>query len=127
MMLLRDLLYKVNTTKLIGRTSIDIHNITFDSRKISDGDLFIAIKGEKVDGHDYICTAIDSGAKVIVVQQMPVSIKKGITYIKVVDSKKALAIISANFYNNPSENKINRCNRNKWENNYCKFITSTIY
>ena len=102
-MLLRDLLYKVNTTKLIGRTSIDIHNITFDSRKISDGDLFIAIKGEKVDGHDFICTAIDSGAKVIVVQQMPVSIKKGITYIKVVDSKKALAIISANFYNNPSE------------------------
>jgi UDP-N-acetylmuramoyl-L-alanyl-D-glutamate--2,6-diaminopimelate ligase len=64
---------------------------------------FVAIKGTLSDGHDYIEKAIALGANVIVCEHFPETIAQGITFVQVNDTNEALAFLSANFYDNPSE------------------------
>ena len=54
MKLLRDILYKVAIKSVLGSTDRDISNIEYDSRKVQENDLFVAIKGTVKDGHQYI-------------------------------------------------------------------------
>ena len=102
-MKLQDLLYKVNILKLIGSTNIEISDVQFDSRKIQKKGLFIAIKGTISDGHQYIQNTIKEGVIAIIVEQLPSQLNDNITYVQVANSYNALAVIAANFYNNPSE------------------------
>ena len=97
-----DLLSGLNYEFLSGKDDIDINNLQYDSRSVKDGDVFFAISGFSVDGHSFIEKAIENGAKVIVVEK-DVNFKEGITYIKVEDGRKALAIAACNFYDNPSK------------------------
>ncbi|SFI81804.1 UDP-N-acetylmuramoyl-L-alanyl-D-glutamate--2,6-diaminopimelate ligase [Olleya namhaensis] len=101
---LKDILYKVTLDAVVGSTDVLVRNIQFNSRSIAVNDVFVAIKGSLTDGHNYIDKAIEQGAIVVVCQEVPVNTKTGITYIKVDDSSRALAIMAANFYGNPSEN-----------------------
>jgi UDP-N-acetylmuramoyl-L-alanyl-D-glutamate--2,6-diaminopimelate ligase len=100
--ILKDILYKVALTEVIGTTDISISSVQFDSRKVKEDCLFIAIKGLTVDGHNFIEQTIKSGATVIVCEELPKKVHKGITYLKVKDSSEALAIIASNFYEHPS-------------------------
>lgn len=100
---LKDILYKVAITEVIGDTSMLISQINFDSRKIASSQLFVATKGVSVDGHNFINKAIELGAIAIVCEELPKDINDNITYIKVKDSAYALGIIASNFYDNPSE------------------------
>ena len=102
-MKLQELLYKVNILKVFGSTNIEIPIIHFDSRKINAKALFVAIEGSASDGHQYIQNAIKAGAIAIIVEQIPIELNDNITYIQVVSSYNALAIIAANFYKTPSE------------------------
>ena len=102
-MLLKDLLYKVNIDAVIGSTDVSIQKIEFDSRKIEFNDAFVALKGTNSDGHKYIEQTINQGAIVIICQEKPVRIVNGVTYIVVNDSQEALAILAANYYDNPSK------------------------
>lgn len=102
-MKLQDLLYKVNILKLVGSTNVEICDVQFDSRKIKEGSLFVAINGINLDGHQYITRAIKSGAIAIIVEQMPVKLNDNIIYVQVSSSYDAIGIIAGNFYNNPSE------------------------
>jgi UDP-N-acetylmuramoyl-L-alanyl-D-glutamate--2,6-diaminopimelate ligase len=86
-----------------GATDLAISKIEFDSRKVESNTAFVAIKGTLSDGHDYIEKAIALGANVIVCEQFPETIVQGITYVQVNDTNEALAYLSANFYDNPSE------------------------
>lgn len=88
---------------LKGSTDIDITGIEHDSRKIQKGDLFVAIKGFTVDGHDFIQEAIDNGAKCIIVQREVEVEGEDITIIKVEDTILALARLSSIFYGEPSK------------------------
>jgi UDP-N-acetylmuramoyl-L-alanyl-D-glutamate--2,6-diaminopimelate ligase len=101
---LKDILYKVTLDAVVGSTDVLVRNIQFNSRSIAVNDVFVAIKGSLTDGHQYIDKAIAQGAIAVVCQEIPVNPKTGITYIKVDDSSRALAIMAANFYGNPSEN-----------------------
>ena len=101
---LKDILYKVTINAVVGSTNVKINAIDFDSRKISENDVFVAIKGNLVDGHDYIETAIKNGAIAIVCEVMPAHFQNGITYVEVESASKALAFMTSNFYQNPSEN-----------------------
>lgn len=101
MILLKDILYKVSLQSASGDMNIPIMGVQFDSRKVEKGDLFVAVKGTQVDGHDYIQAAIDKGAVAIVCQEEQTPID-GITTAKTSDSSRALAIIAANYYGNPS-------------------------
>ena len=102
MKLLKDILYKVRLVGVIGSTKSSVSSIAFDSRKIERNGLFVATRGTSVDGHQYIDTAIEAGAKAIVCETMPENILSGITYIQVENSNQALGLIAANFYDNPS-------------------------
>ena len=102
MKLLKDILYKVNIVSVIGSTDLNFNKIEFNSRCISKNDLFIAIKGNDSDGNFYIPQAIDNGAKIILCESSPKIIVKGISYVIIKDSRQSLAIISSNFYKNPS-------------------------
>ncbi|MAW21271.1 MAG: UDP-N-acetylmuramoyl-L-alanyl-D-glutamate--2,6-diaminopimelate ligase [Flavobacteriales bacterium] len=102
-MKLQHLLYKVSIDKLIGKTDLEISNIQFDSRKVKQSNLFVAIKGIIDDGHKYISNAIENGASSIIIEDIPEDINEQVTYIQVESSHDALAILAANFYNNPSE------------------------
>jgi len=104
MKLLKEILYKVNINSVIGSTNIKINKIEFDSRKILDNDLFVAIKGNNVDGNKFIPQAIEKGGKVVLCQAIPKEIVKGVTYINVRDIRESLALVCSNYYNNPSKN-----------------------
>ena len=101
---LKDILTDVKIVELVGSPDLSLSAIRIDSRNVTKGDLFIAISGTQVNGHDYITLAIEQGAIAIVCEIIPEVINQNITYIKVNDSSKALGIISSNFYNRPSEN-----------------------
>jgi len=101
--ILKDILYKVAIESVTGSTEIAVNKIDFDSRKIEDNDVFIAIRGSLSDGHDYIEKAIQLGAVAIICDALPENPAKGITYIKVKDTNTALAFMAANYFGNPSE------------------------
>ena len=104
MIVLKDILYKIPIEKTIGSTAVAVRNIEFDSRNVGLNDVFVAIKGTVSDGHDYILKASEQGALVIICETLPETIINGITYVQVADSHKALAILAANYFENPSEN-----------------------
>ncbi len=103
MKILKDILYKVSVARVFGSTDIAVSTIQFDSRKVEKDAIFIAQKGVAVDGHKYIDIAIQLGATSIICEEIPLDKKEGVTYIQVKNSAIALAIISSNFYDNPSE------------------------
>lgn len=103
MKLLKDIIYGVRIDDIVGSTNIAIEHVAYDSRKVSQFTMFVALKGTQVDGHVFIEKAIADGAESIVCEELPKVLHKNITYIKVANSAKALGIIAANFYDNPSE------------------------
>lgn len=74
----------------------------YDSRQVSKGDLFVAIRGTVTDGHNFIGQAIEKGAAAIVCEELPAERAENVTYVKVSDSSEALGIIASNHYDNPS-------------------------
>jgi UDP-N-acetylmuramoyl-L-alanyl-D-glutamate--2,6-diaminopimelate ligase len=101
---LKNILYKVTLDAVVGDTSVSIKNIQFDSRKVSKNDVFVTVKGTVVDGHDFIEQVIEKGANTIICEQIPDITIEGVTYVKVDNSSKALAIMASNYYGVPSEN-----------------------
>jgi len=89
-------------TEVHGSLDKNIHNISFDSRVIEGGDAFVAVKGFISDGHFFIEKAIDNGASIIVCEDLPDVLNEKLTYVVVKDSSFALGVMSANFYDNPS-------------------------
>ncbi len=102
-LILREIIYKVAIEAVKGSTDIVINKMEFDSRKIEANDVFVAIRGTISDGHDFIETAIWNGAIAVVCDTLPETITKGITYIQVKDTNKALAYMAANYFGNPSQ------------------------
>jgi UDP-N-acetylmuramoyl-L-alanyl-D-glutamate--2,6-diaminopimelate ligase len=103
MKVLKDILYKVSLTSTIGDMERRVSGVIFDSRKVEARSVFVAITGTQVDGHEFIATALEKGATVIVCEKLPEAVTEGITYVQVVSSAKALGIIASNFFDNPSE------------------------
>ena len=101
---LKDILFGVSLQSIEGDRDISVEGIAFDSRKVEDEFLFVAVKGLTVDGHDFIFSAIEKGAKVVICQWLPETLKDNITYVQTDDSAEALGIVSSNFYDRPSEN-----------------------
>lgn len=100
---LKEILWKVAIEAVNGSTDVAIEKMEFDSRKISENDVFIAIRGTISDGHDFIEIAINKGAIAIICDTFPKIIISGITYIQVKDTNKAMAFMAANYFENPSQ------------------------
>jgi UDP-N-acetylmuramoyl-L-alanyl-D-glutamate--2,6-diaminopimelate ligase len=99
---LKDILYKVALVEVAGSTDVAISAVQFDSRKVKDGSLFIAVKGLTTDGHKFIDQTIEQGAVAILCEEMPATKLNSVTYVRVRNTSEALAIIAANFYDYPS-------------------------
>lgn len=100
---LADLLIGINSIKKWGDLDRTIRQIQFDSRKVEPGDVFVAVKGTQVDGHQFIEQAIAKGAQVVVGEEVRNDLATSITYIQVSDSAEALGILAANYYEQPSQ------------------------
>ena len=99
---LKTILNGIDYEVIKGEIDVEINKINYDSRKIKELDIFVCIKGYATDGHKYIDKAIENGAKVIVIQD-DVEIKDNkTTIIKCRDTRKALALMGSNLYENPS-------------------------
>lgn len=96
-----DLLAGLDYEFVNGESNIEINSLQYDSRKVKEGDIFFAIGGFNTDGHKFISKAVEGGAKVIVIER-DIELIEGVTYIKVENGRKALAMASCNFYDHPS-------------------------
>ena len=106
MILLKDILYRVGLEQVVGSTSVAVRGVEFDSRRVALNDVFVAINGAVVDGHQFIKQACDQGAIAIICAHLPEVIINGITYVQVRDTSEALAYIADNFYEQPSKDLI---------------------
>ena len=95
----------INYEVLNKGAEFEIEGIEFDSRNIKDSYVFVAMTGSLVDGHNYIDTAIEKGAKMIIVEKKDIKLEEDITYVYVENIRKNLGIIASNYYNWP-QNKI---------------------
>ena len=101
-MILQDILYKVSIRSIKGNTNIDVADLLIDSRKVIPGSCFIALKGTKTDGQEFIESAVDKGASIIVCESLPTVVNENITYVIVDNAAEAAGYMSHNFYGEPS-------------------------
>ena len=99
---LKDILFGVQIEAIQGSTAQTINAIQFDSRQVGEGDLFVAVKGEQADGHNFIEKAIAKGAAAIVCQEKPEGSDDSVVWISTQNSREALAILASNYYERPS-------------------------
>ena len=103
---LKKLLVGLAKIKAKGNIDIDIKGIESNSKNIKEGYMFVAIKGFSIDGHKFIESAIENGAIAIMVEEgcdlKSLKIPENITLIMVPDTRHGLAIVSSNFYGNPT-------------------------
>jgi UDP-N-acetylmuramoyl-L-alanyl-D-glutamate--2,6-diaminopimelate ligase len=101
-MVLREILYKVKIRSVIGSTETEIKDVQIDSRKVTPGSLFIAVKGTAVDGHQFIDKAIGQGAIAVVHEGKQPAQKDEVVYVQVESSTEAAGYIAHNFFGRPS-------------------------
>ncbi len=99
---LRDIIYSVPLNQAIGSTDVEISEVCFDSREIKPNALFVAIPGTLVNGHQFITQAVSQGAGAVLCEKLPEQLEQHVCYLKVENAAKALGVIAANFYDNPS-------------------------
>lgn len=100
---LKDVLSDLSYDILQGTLEVEIEDICWDSRVVSEKSLFICVKNKNIDRHEYALSAIEKGAIALVVEREVENIPRDIAVIRVKDSRKAMAIISEKYYGNPSE------------------------
>ncbi len=100
---LNEILTGVQIKDAVGITKNPVATITFDSRNVGNDAMFVALKGTKTDGHQYIQKAIDSGATSVVCEELPKSLNSSVTYIVVKSTYEALGQMASNYFDNPSE------------------------
>lgn len=101
-MQIRQLVEKLDYTLLAGELDTEITTLVYDSRKVEQGSIFVCISGTVRDAHDFIPEVLEKGAVALVVEK-DVETVSGITYIKVENSRKALAYLAAAYFGYPAE------------------------
>ena len=101
-MKLSQVLTKVSSYEIIGQPDLEITGVNIDSRKVAQGDLFIAVKGTQADGHKFIPMAIERGAVAIACQDVPAERAEGVTYVRIADTEEATGQIATQYYGDPT-------------------------
>ena len=102
-MILNELLKGLAVKEVKGATDIEVTDITFDSRQVKPGTLFVAQRGTAVDGHDFIGKAVEAGAVAVVCEKVPVETAVPVTYIVVDDSSYTLGLLASAWNGFPSQ------------------------
>ena len=101
-MKLLKLLERVTYTCLRGTLDVEVTDVINDSRKVKEGSLFLCIRGAVTDGHKYAADVVEKGARVLVVEE-PVEVPAHVTVIQVRDTRMAMALIAAAWYDYPAD------------------------
>ncbi len=101
-MKLKTLLSDIDAVEILGEIDVNAQRLHCDSRQVRPGDIFVAIRGEKTDGHQFIEQAVENGASIVVCED-EVGNFQSATVVRVSDSRKTLAHLAANFHSRPSE------------------------
>ncbi len=101
-MKLSELIRNIEKTRLIGSADCNVTGIQFDSRKIQQGNVFVATRGSATDGHSFIDVAINNGAHAVVCEYLPSNISDNIVYVQVSDSAVALGLMASAWFGYPS-------------------------
>ena len=101
-MLLKELLHAIPVIDYRGSLDTEVSSLCLDSRKAVKGSVFVAVRGHQTDGHLFVNKAIELGASVVLVEELPEEIKEDVVYVVVGDSAYALGVMASTFYGNPS-------------------------
>src|SRR5216110_996984 len=99
---LKQLVDELSAVKVEGPLDREIAGISYDSRRVTPGMVFVAIPGQNTDGHEFISTAIDRGATAVICEKNGF-VSPRATKIKVADAREALARTAAAYYQHPSK------------------------
>ncbi len=107
-MKLNELIKNISVIEIVGDQGVEITGIEYDSRKVSEGSLFVALKGTQLDGHRFIVDAIGSGASAVAVEDNSIVdddyfLSHHTTKLVVPNTRRALALFSANLFNHPAD------------------------
>lgn len=99
---LERLLRELDVIETIGDTDKTVTSLASDSRKAAKEGVFVAVKGVTTDGHKYIPVVASNHVAAIICQEMPSTLDKGVTYVRVADSARALGILASAWHDHPS-------------------------
>ena len=101
-MKLNELLRGLTVLSATADMELEISDVSYDSRATKQGDLFVAMTGFAVDGHTFIGKAAAAGAAAVLCEKVPEGVE-GIPYVQVADSRRALAVVGANWFGHPAD------------------------
>lgn len=101
-MKLQDLLKGLDVLEQKGASDVEINGVNIDSRQITEGNVFVAVKGTAADGHTYIGKAIELGAKAVVCEDMPAELAEGVAYVRLANTEQNVGQMATNFYGDPT-------------------------
>lgn len=96
------LLEKLEYEVIKGTLDGEISELIYDSRKVSEGCMFVCVKGAAYDSHEHVVEIVEKGARVLVVERM-VEAPDGVTVVLVKDSRYALSLLSAAYFDHPAK------------------------
>ena len=99
---LKQLIDSIEVLRTVGNTAVEIKDVTCDSRTVTPGCLFVAVRGVSVDAHRFLDDVARAGASAVVCEQVPEVIADNVTYVVVPNSTVALAHVASAWYDNPS-------------------------
>ena len=103
-MRLSELIRNIQYTRIVlPKEEVDVTGVSIDSRNVQQGNMFIAMRGTQVDGHQYIEKAIEAGASAILCETMPETLSPSVAYISVPDVQKIVGKVATTFYGNPTQ------------------------
>lgn len=103
-MRLSELIRNIQYTRIVlPKEEVDVTGVSIDSRNVEQGNMFIAMRGTQVDGHQYIEKAIETGASAILCETMPESLNPTVAYISVPDVHKIVGKVATTYYGNPTQ------------------------
>lgn len=101
-MKLSELLTGIKPTETAGSADVNITGINIDSRRVVPGNMFIAMRGTQVDGHQFISKAVELGAVAVLCEDIPSDAPASVTFVKVADCEDCVGQIATTFYGNPT-------------------------
>ena len=101
---LKQLIATLDSAQVFGQVEVEVNGLQIDSRSVSSGNLYAAMKGTTVDGHTFIEGCLNAGASAILCEVLPASLRGGVAYVLVDHVAKALGEICLNFYDRKAEN-----------------------
>lgn len=100
---LNDLIENLTYIEILNFSNIEIESISYDSRLCGEGSLFVALRGQNFDSHNFIDNVVQAGCKVVVCEEYPQEVQEGI-FIKVASTRQALAELSHSWFDYPTKN-----------------------